>query len=249
MPTTAAASSHSRSATASGSARMEAAAGVAAISLPPWAASATSTGSSSPERGLASSWRPRLRASPSTSFRRAAADGGASAPPQASSSPSRAVIGLRYLGAGRRPQGDRSRARAGRLLPRFDAAGGGVAGRLRLCPQSRRRLGGVRVRGPGGSGRLDGRVRAPRTRATPPCAISRSSSRISRDVPASSRGSPNPPMIRGCLGSAGPVHGRSAGHLQGDPFGARPIGQGRSAKRWRAKRGAARRRGDRWIRG
>ena len=32
-------------------------------------------------------------------------------------------------------------------------------------------------------------------------------------------------MIRGCLGVVGPVHGRSAGHSQGDP-----SGPGRSAR-------------------
>ena len=39
--------------------------------------------------------------------------------------------------------------------------------------------------------------------------------------------SPDPPMIRGCLGVVGPVHGRSAGFPQGGSFGFRPIGQGR----------------------
>ena len=78
--------------------------------------SATSTGCSRPERGLARSLRPRLRVSVRTSLRRAAADGGASAPPQASSSPSRAVICLPYRHGRTAPCGG-ARERAGCLLP------------------------------------------------------------------------------------------------------------------------------------
>ena len=111
---------------------------------------------------------------------------GAPAPPQASSSPSKAVMCLRYPGVCGSPEGGRSRPCAGSLLPRLDAPGSGAPRRRGLGPQHG---------GRDGRGRVRGRRRTRSTRCSRSCARARARVGVagSRSPTRSPRGSPASP--------------------------------------------------------